>query len=95
MKTALSVERLREELEHCQSLTSGLSDCVYVARTAYRFLPEFRAQGKVDALEKIFAISRTAAFDRYLINAHRDGSAHRDAIDFIMGNDVNARAVNR
>lgn len=95
MKTALSVKRLREELEHCQSLTSGLSDCVYVARTAYRFLPEFRAQGKIDALEEIFAVSRTAAFDRYLINAHRDGSAHRDAIDFIMGNDVNARAVNR
>lgn len=84
LKTELSVDPLREELERCQSLTTRLPDCVYVARTAYRFLPEFRAQGEVDALDEIFATSRTAAFDRYLINGYRDGQAHRDAIDFIV-----------
>ena len=84
LKTELSVELLREELERCQSLTTRLYDCVYVARTAYRFLPEFRAQGEVDALDEIFATSRTAPFDRYLINGYRDGQAHRDAIDFIV-----------
>ena len=83
LKTELSVEPLRKELEYCQSLTTRLPDCVYVARTAYRFLPEFRAQGEVDALDEIFATSRTAAFDRYLINGYRDGQAHQDAIDFI------------
>ena len=79
----LSVDLLREELEHCQVQSGEAYDCAYVARTAYRFLPEFREQGQVDTLDEIFAASRTVAFDRYLINGYRDGQAYRDAIEFI------------
>ena len=86
----LSVDLLREELKHCQAQSEGGAyDCVYVARTAYRFLPEFREQGQVDTLDEIFSASRTAAFDRYLVNGHRDGRAYRDAIEFIGASQVN------
>ena len=85
----LSVDLLREELEHCQVQSGEAYDCAYVARTAYRFLPEFREQGQVDTLDEIFAASRTVAFDRYLINGYRDGQAYRDAIEFIGVSYVN------
>ncbi len=80
-----SVGPLREELENCQA-AGGIYNCAYVARTAYRFLPEFREQGQADELDEIFAVSRTAAFDRYLINGHRDGQAHTDAVELIFDN---------
>ncbi len=78
----LSVRLLRAELERCQA--PGDHNCAYVARTAWRFLPEFREQGQVDELDEIFAISRTAAFDRYLINGHRDGQVYQDFIRLLV-----------
>ena len=59
----LSTERVRQELEDCQRVPAN--NCVYVARTAYRFLPEFRDKGDIKALTEIFSASRTRAFDEY------------------------------
>lgn len=84
MKIDLSIRRLREELEQCQSLTVGLHDCIYVARTAWRFLPEFLNLGKIDELEEIFATSRTSPFDLFLMTGYRDGQAHQAALRFIQ-----------
>ena len=83
VKIDLSIRRLREELDLCQSLTAGLHDCIYVARTVWRFLPEFRNLGQIDELEEIFATSRTAPFDLSLITGFRDGQAHQAAARFI------------
>ena len=84
LSSNLSVDALRRELEACQSVAGN--DCVYVARTAYRFLPEFRDAGLVDELNQIFSASRTKDYDLYLINGYRDGQAHQKAIEFIVNN---------
>lgn len=83
MKRDLSIREVREELEKCQSRTAELSGCIYVARTAWRFLPEFRNLGRTDELEEIFTVSRTAPFDLFLITGYRDGQAHQAAARFI------------
>ena len=93
MKNDLSAGYLREELERCQSLSTastGRHDCIYVARTAWRFLPEFRSRGQIGRLEEIFADSRTAPFDLYLVTGYRDGRAHRVAARFIEYSRVDA-----
>ena len=90
MRNDLSTRHLREELERCQGLSTGLYDCIYVARTAWRFLPELRSRGQIGRLEEIFAGSRTAPFDLHLITGYRDGRAHRAAAWFIEYSRVHA-----
>ena len=80
----LSTDALRQELASCQSAAGN--NCVYIARTAYRFLPEFRNAGLIDELNQIFSASRTKDYDLYLINGYRDGQAHQKAIEFIVNN---------
>ena len=82
LQNELRPERLAEELEACQSNTPD--QCVYVARTAYRFLPEFRQRGHIEELNRIFLSSRTKKFDLYLINGYRDGQLHQDAVTFVL-----------
>ena len=84
MKTDLSATRLQDELGHCQDSAAGRHDCTYVARTAYRFLPEFRSREQINRLEEIFAASRTAPFDLYLVTGYRDGQAHQAFIRFMI-----------
>lgn len=81
MKKSVSVERLRYELDACQA--SPESNCVYVARTAFRFLPELRENGRIEALNEVFSVSSTKDYDLFLINGYRDGQAHLDAIKFV------------
>ena len=78
----LSPARLQKELDRCQADPERL--CVYVARTAYRFLPEFREQSSIDELNAIFSGSRTREFDLYLVNGYRDGQAHKRAMESVM-----------
>ncbi len=77
----LSVARLHEELTTCQQDPD--KNCVYVARTAFRFLPEYREGGHISALNEVFSQSRTKDYDLYLINGYKDGQAHLLAIDHI------------
>ncbi len=84
LSSNLSVDALRRELASCQSIAGN--DCVYVARTAYRFLPEFRDAGLVDELNEVFSASRTKDYDLYLINGYRDGQAHQGAVEFFVNN---------
>ena len=81
LRADLSPARLRGELQACQAAPENL--CTYVARTAYRFLPEFREQGSIDELNSVFAESRTRGFDLYLINGYRDGQIHRAAMESV------------
>ena len=89
LKTNLSVDRLRQELNDCQS--NPQRSCVYVARRAFSFLPEFRDQGKIDALNEVFLTSRTKDFDLYLINGYKDGQAHVSALEYIKRQYVSKR----
>ena len=84
LSSNLSIDALRQELASCQSAAGN--NCVYIARTAYRFLPEFRNAGLIDELNQIFSASRTKDYDLYLINGYRDGQAHQKAIEFIVNN---------
>ena len=73
-----SVERLRHELSQCQA--DSEANCAYVARTAYRFLPEFRNTSRIESVDEVFRTSRTREFDLYLINGYRDGQAHLEVL---------------
>jgi hypothetical protein len=79
----LSIDRLRDELRECQ--IDPDANCVYVARVAFRFLPEFRSRGEIDGLNAVFSGSRTRDFDLFLINGYRDPRAHLRAIRFLSG----------
>lgn len=86
LRRDLSTNRLRQELEKCQEKSKH--SCVYVARTAYRFLPEFRRQGGIGELQAIFSRSRTKAYDLHLINGYKDGNSYHDAVQWISKNHV-------
>lgn len=74
----LDTRRLAKELDAC--LARGQDNCAYVARAAYRFLPEFRAAGAIGELNRIFARSPTREFALYLVNGFRDGRAYRPVL---------------
>lgn len=88
MEGGPSTELLRDEIERCQITAVEPHDCAYVARTAYRFLPELRAQGDADELEEIFANSPSAPFDLYLVRGYRDGQAYQPAVRFILDESI-------
>ncbi|MEK8016964.1 MAG: hypothetical protein VSS75_008865, partial [Candidatus Parabeggiatoa sp.] len=77
----LSIDRLAQELKYCQ--TTQDSNCVYVSRTAYRFLPEFRNHNEIERLNKIFEKSRTKNYDLYLINGYRNGQVNKRLLKMV------------
>ena len=82
LKESLSIERLQSELENCQKSLNR--SCVYVARTAYRFLPEFKSKNNIRQLNSIFSRSRTKDYDLYLINGYKDNKYDKTAIKQII-----------
>ncbi len=83
LKFGPSMERLRDELRGCQAQVETEHGCVYVARTAYRFLPELRSLGVEDDLVELFTESRTREFDLYLVNGYRDARARSSAVEYL------------
>ncbi len=77
-----SVDRVRAELTACEhnAAASQATACAYVARSAYRLLPEFKAAGERPGLLRVFAQSRTHDFDHYLLAGDTDARLHLDAI---------------
>lgn len=88
MQGGPSTGLLRDEIERCRITAVEPHDCAYVARTAYRFLPELREQGRADELEEIFANSPSAPFDLYLVRGYRDGQAHQATVRFILDESI-------
>ncbi len=72
---------LRAELAACQAQENV--SCTYVARTAFRFLPEFIEAGAYETLVAIFQESRTSSFALHLITGRNNGRSHQAALDFI------------
>lgn len=81
LSRGVSVGLVERALEVCQQDTDA--HCAFVARSAYRFLPEFRRAGDIAALQNVFRSSRTRRFDRHLIEGYRDGRSFYEAIDEI------------
>ncbi|MFC1572023.1 hypothetical protein ACFL6M_00330 [Candidatus Eisenbacteria bacterium] len=81
LRDSLSVERVKLELLHCRRDSSRSE--AYVARSVYRFLPEFRAAGEQERLLALFSGAEDGDFGAYLLSGSRDGRAHIKAIDFI------------
>ena len=82
----LSLQRIAKEITQCEAqprTPDHLTACVYIARTVYRFIPEFRQRGEIAALSALFQQSRTRPYDEYLINGYRDATLDRPAIQFI------------
>lgn len=79
----LDTELVARELTACQTRRQDVRDCLYIARTVYRFLPEFRQAGHQHALEQLFQRSSSAPADLFLITGARDGRAYRRMLAFI------------
>ena len=74
-----STQRITRELEKCDA--GGSHDCIYVIRTAYRFLPEFRAQGVMGSLLALFEQQpRLRIYARYMLNGYQDATAYKAVI---------------
>jgi hypothetical protein len=85
LRSQPSAERVGAELHACQAAgDASPSKCAYVARSAYRFLPELRARGELPALERIFEGSKSRDFDLYLMTGFRDARAYVMAIRYLQ-----------
>lgn len=78
-----SAKLLEAELLSCQAISAAGGDCSYVARSAYRVLPELRARGDAARLKHIFQQSRSAGFDLSLVTGSEDARAFLKAIDYL------------
>lgn len=92
---SLDISRIESELKDCQSRESFPENCTYIARSAYRFLPEFRASGIYDELINTFSSSRTRDFDMFLLEGFRNGRANEKAIVFISENHLSKAGVTK
>lgn len=84
LASAPRVERIATELRECSS--SGDASpwrCAYVARSAYRVLPELRASGAQAALEGLFAQSPSKELDLFMVRGAIDARAYQAALSFL------------
>ena len=83
LKKNLTTERLAQELARCQQTHSQVADCAYVARAAYRYLPEFKKQGKAQDLVSLFDRSQSRPFDQFLLTGYANAQAYQVALDWL------------
>ena len=84
-----SVPRLERELVDCKKRSHSPSSCTYIARTAYRFLPELRAADVNHELNDVFQSSQSKDFDLYLINGYKNAQAYKSALETFVKNYLN------
>ena len=82
LKKSLTTERLSQELARCQKVDSQ-ANCAYVARAAYRYLPEFKQRGKLPELINIFDQSPSRPFDQFLLTGHANAQAYQTALSWL------------
>jgi hypothetical protein len=83
LKKNLTTERLAQELARCRQTHSQAADCAYVARAAYRYLPEFKKQGKAQDLVNVFDQSQSRPFDQFLLTGYANAQAYQVALDWL------------
>lgn len=76
-----SAERIEAELRRCQpKAAASPAACAYVARSAYRHLPELRTRGEFPRLQALFRESPSMDFGLYLLNGAEDARAFVKAL---------------
>src|SRR5262249_4814648 len=76
-----AIDRLARELSSCQS--GGGDGCAYVARTAYRFLPEFRSAEMIEELEAAFQESPSREYDLAWLGGYASGRADLTMLNLV------------
>jgi hypothetical protein len=77
----LDVRRIEQELGRCRQQPGSLA-CVYVTRTAYRFIPKFVRAGNLDQVVSLFRNSPSAAYDMSVLSARSHGLWYRPVVNF-------------
>jgi hypothetical protein len=80
-----AIARLAQELSRCRP--EGTGGCTYVARTAYRFLPEFRAAGRTTELRSAFEVSPDRDYEQAWLG-YRDGTAQQRMLKMLRDGSV-------
>lgn len=84
LKKEPNTVRLAEELTRCQQTHTQAEDCAYVARAAYRYLPEFKKQGKAQDLVNLFDRSKSRPFDQFLVTGYANAQAYQVALEWFV-----------
>ena len=82
LQDTMSTDRIRQEITDCKLSNS---DCSYIARTVYKFIPEIRKADEFKNVYEMFA-SNT---DRALLRSWSDGRAHEIIINNLHSNTLN------
>jgi hypothetical protein len=77
----LDVRRIAQELGRCRRQPGRLA-CVYVTRTAYRFIPKFVRAGNLDQVVGLFRNSPSAVYDISVLTARSHGGWYRQVVNF-------------
>lgn len=83
LQNNLSIERIQKELNTCKSSNSN---CSYIARTVYKFIPELREANKFDRVYVLFIKEA----DKALLRGWKDGQAHEVIIEAVK-NKINVK----
>lgn len=75
LQEQLTTLRIKQELQNCPNN----SDCRYIARTVYKFIPELRKMGLFDNVYNLFKDPT----DKALLRGWKDGQAHEVIIDAV------------
>ncbi|MCA9756024.1 MAG: hypothetical protein KDA27_09500 [Candidatus Eisenbacteria bacterium] len=81
MATDVSLSRLEDELAVC---ADEQRDPTYVARTAYRFLPELLERTDLATIDHVFETHGASGFDLALLRGRSDGRAYEAALVSIL-----------
>lgn len=84
LQANLTIDRIKSELKACQDQEKNPKDCLYIARSAYRLIPEFRKSGQHKELINVFEGSRTRSFDQYLLNGFMEAQAYKKALSLLI-----------
>ena len=80
-----SLERVESELQHCVEAGYTTDQTFYVVRTAYRFLPEFVAQGDYAGLiELLESFQGKLGYSTALLSGRRNPHWEDDLVDYVL-----------
>jgi hypothetical protein len=88
LRRSASIDRVAQELRSSRGEPGVVDE--YVARTVYRFLPEFKRAGKLGELQEVLAENGASEFALSSVTGTTDGRANARGIDFLMNSYLEA-----
>ncbi len=84
LRTAPTLARLDEELAWCKAESLPPEACFYVVRSAYRFIPEFVAQGNYEKLVSLFERDAKAlGYTTALLKGRLQADWSEEVVDYL------------